>query len=124
MRLYLFLRFLRKKDTCYVIIISPIQPLVSTPGVWFHVLYDVLRRHNRDRYEAIEGIKLCLITLLHRVFPKMGRKGSAFFIYANKKRKIARKSDFSLALALTISPAGELGHRQPLRGSRGTPSWS
>ena len=27
----------------------PIQFLASRRGVWFHVLYDVLRKHNRDR---------------------------------------------------------------------------
>ena len=53
MRLYLFLRFLRKKDTSYVIIISPIQSLVSTPGVWFHVLCDALRTRNTFRAEDI-----------------------------------------------------------------------
>lgn len=51
MRLYLFLRFLRKKDTSYVIIIFPIQSLSSTPGVWFRVLYDALHTRSTFRDE-------------------------------------------------------------------------
>ncbi len=51
MRLYLFLRFLRKKDTSYVIIISPIQSLSSTPEVWCRVLYDASHTHNNFRDE-------------------------------------------------------------------------
>ena len=51
MRLYLFLRFLRKKDTSYVIIISPIQSLSSTLEVWCRVPYDVQHTHNTFRDE-------------------------------------------------------------------------
>ena len=53
MRLYLFLRFLRKKDTSYVIIISPIQSPSSTPGVWCRVLYDAQRTRNTFHAEDI-----------------------------------------------------------------------
>ena len=54
MRLYLFLRFLRKKDTSYVIIISPIQSLSSTPGVFCRVPCDA--SHTRNTFRAADSL--------------------------------------------------------------------
>ena len=53
MRLYLFLRFLRKKDTSYVIIISPIQSLSSKLVVSFRVPYDALHTRSTFRVAGI-----------------------------------------------------------------------
>ena len=51
--MYLFLQFLRKKDTSYVMIISPIQSLSSTPGVWCRALDDASHTHNTFRVADI-----------------------------------------------------------------------
>lgn len=61
MRLYLFLRFLKKKDTNYVIIISPIQSLVSTPGVWCRVPCDA--SHTRSTFRVADSLPSCMDNL-------------------------------------------------------------